>query len=289
MPSVLPETTPSAESSESGTAHCLHFEEHDRIGAVLFDVDGTLYHQKPLRLRMAMELLGLPFATRSIRRARRVWKIISGFRHVREELRARCRDNVPLDELQYLAAAKRVGVPVEEVRDVIRHWMSERPLLHLRSCIRADLPGLLTHLRERDIQLGVFSDYPAREKLVALGVDEFFSLRLAATDSEINAFKPSPEGFLRACSLFDLPPAHVLYVGDREDVDAIGAERAGMPCAILTRNSSRNTPATRTRFKTLSSLSELCHEFHRSTGPPSSRMDRPPCPLLEIKHSPARR
>jgi FMN phosphatase YigB (HAD superfamily) len=59
------------------------------------------------------------------------------------------------------------------------------------------------------------------------------SLTLSATDPEINAFKPQPKGFLHACALWGLPPAEVLYVGDRPEVDAIGAVNAGMPCALL--------------------------------------------------------
>ena len=265
MFSALSETTHRAEASDSGNAcSYLRFAEHDRIGAVLFDVDGTLYHQKPLRVRMAMELLGLPFASRSIRRAHRTWKIISSFRGFREELRALSDGYIPLEELQYLAAANRLGVAVEEVRDVIRHWMFERPLRHLPGCMRVGLPQFLADLRARNVKLGVFSDYPAREKLVALGVDDFISFRLAATDSEINAFKPSPVGFLRACSLFELPPSQVLYVGDREDVDAVGAERAGMPCAILSGRARRDGSASPSRFKTFSSLAELRPELERS-------------------------
>ena len=79
----------------------------------------------------------------------------------------------------------------------------------------------------------MFSDYPSGEKLEALGLDKRLSLTLCATDPEINAFKPHPRGFLRACELWDLDPAEVLYIGDRPEVDAVGAAAAGMPCAIL--------------------------------------------------------
>jgi putative hydrolase of the HAD superfamily len=40
--------------------------------------------------------------------------------------------------------------------------------------------------------------------------------------------KPSPAIFLLACERMGAPPATTIYVGDRYDVDAEGARRAGL-------------------------------------------------------------
>ena len=56
---------------------------------------------------------------------------------------------------------------------------------------------------------------------------------LCSTDKEINAFKPHPRGYLRACEEWGLQPQEVLYVGDRPEVDAKGAKAAGMPCMMV--------------------------------------------------------
>ncbi|MCA8943162.1 MAG: HAD hydrolase-like protein, partial [Planctomycetes bacterium] len=40
-------------------------------------------------------------------------------------------------------------------------------------------------------------------------------------------------GFLRAATIWQLPPHRVLYVGDRPSVDAVGARAAGMRCVIV--------------------------------------------------------
>ena len=69
--------------------------------------------------------------------------------------------------------------------------------------------------QRRGIKLGVFSDYPAQEKLKALGLDSYVRLVLCSTDKEINAFKPHPRGYLRACEQWGLQPQEVLYIGDR--------------------------------------------------------------------------
>src|SRR3982751_1211188 len=57
-----------------------------RVRAVLFDVDGTLYRQRPLRLRMAAELGGLAL-TRPLR-APAIWRTLSAYRRAQERLRS---------------------------------------------------------------------------------------------------------------------------------------------------------------------------------------------------------
>ena len=73
-----------------------------------------------------------------------------------------------------------------------------------------------------------------RSRSVESLVDEEITKKAGSvSDPEIDAFKPSPRGFLRACELWDLEPADVLFVGDRPEVDAAGAAAAGMPCVII--------------------------------------------------------
>ena len=196
--------------------------------ALLFDVDGTLYRQPPLRLRMAAELLVSPL--RGPLEALRAARGVAVFRRMREELRDEEGD---LERLQYTRAAERVGVDAAQLEAWVREWIDERPLRHLRRLRAPGLVELLDVLSERGIRAGIFSDYPARAKLEALGVGDRFDPVLCATDREIDAFKPNPRGFLRACESWGLAPADVLYVGDRADVDAEGSRRARMPCVLV--------------------------------------------------------
>ncbi len=202
------------------------------IRAVLLDLDGTLYHQRPLRWRMLLEL-GLSPLTSGPRAAARTLRHLRTFRHVREQLRDLGCPDEPLEELQYSHTAERLGDEAQAVRETVLEWMHRRPLRHLPPHRRADLPAFLDAQRERGLELGVFSDYPAPDKLEALGIADRFSLTLCATDPEINAFKPHPRGFERACELWNLKPEQVLYVGDRDEVDGAGAQAAGMPVVVL--------------------------------------------------------
>ena len=219
------------------------------VRAVLFDVDGTLYHQGPLRLCMALELVAS---------GRRTWGAIRAFRRVREELRDLGAAEAPLPRLQYQLAAERQQMRVDEVEAAVSEWIYRRPLKYLRRCRRAGIESLLGYLGSRGIPAGVFSDYPAREKLHALHLAETISLIACATDAEINAFKPHPRGFIWACERWGLEPSEVLYVGDRAEVDATGAANAGMHCVIISRRpglaSQGAAPAGFTRFTSFSGL-----------------------------------
>ena len=81
--------------------------------------------------------------------------------------------------------------------------------------------------------MGVLSDYPAAEKLRALGIDHYFSIVLCATDPDVLGLKPRPNGFLAAARRWGLAPSEVLMVGDRADADGAGARAANMPCVIV--------------------------------------------------------
>lgn len=202
------------------------------VEAVLFDLDGTLYRQAPLRRRMLGELARAPLRE-GPRGAYRIARRLRTFRRVREELRDLGRPEEPLEDLQYSVPAERLGERSEEVRDTVFEWMVERPLPHLPPCARPGLADVLARLQDRGLRLGVFSDYPVEEKLSVLGVRDRFDLLLCAVERDVNAFKPHPRGFQVAAERWRVPPERVLYVGDRPEVDGEGARAAGMRCVIV--------------------------------------------------------
>jgi len=199
--------------------------------AVLFDLDGTLYDQRPMRRAMLMELARAPL--RGPLRALRTARHLRTFRHAREELRELCDTADSLDAVQYEVPAERLGESAADVRATVEEWMFARPLRHLPRCAWPSLRGTLESLRGRGLALGVFSDYPPAAKLDALGIGDLFDVAIAATDRSVNAFKPHPRGFLVGAERLGHDPRDVLYVGDRVDVDALGAAAAGMQCVIL--------------------------------------------------------
>ena len=204
-------------------------QDDRRIRALLFDLDGTLYRQTPMRALMAMELLTLavsrPFS------APRQLRALKEYRRAQEALRTG-----PASHARQLeVAVERSGVPAEELSALVNEWMLERPLKYLPLCRATGLGGLLDLLDRKALPLALFSDYPADGKLRALGLEARFRIVLCSTDPDIAAFKPNPRGFEVACARLGLPPSEVLMVGDRADVDGEGARAAGMPCVIIGR------------------------------------------------------
>ena len=228
------------------------------LQAVLFDLDGTLYKQAPLRSLMALELLTLPLAGPGL--ARRRLRALRAFRKAQEHLREamNAADLADPSGAQLRRAAGASGLSVAEVEALVADWMVKRPLKYLQFCRPAGLDHLLDVIEGAGVRIGVLSDYPAADKLKALGLGARFSLVLSASDPEIRAFKPSPRGFQQACKVWGLPPSSVLYVGDRADVDAAGAAAAGMPCVIL-----GGRPARHRGYLVVSSLEQLSRVFDR--------------------------
>jgi HAD superfamily hydrolase (TIGR01549 family) len=228
------------------------------VRGVLFDVDGTLYHQGRLRACMALELAAAPLTLRSVGAAAGVARILRAYRVKHEELRTRAPRDTSLADLQITDTAAGLAVSEAEVRRVVTEWMVRRPLKYLRWCRRTDLLQVLQDLRRLGVTLGVLSDYPALEKLAALGITDCFQPVLCTTDPDINALKPDPRGFWRACQLWNLSPEEVLYVGDRPDVDARGAFAAGIRCAVIRGHHRHAGDSTEWQHTTVHRLQDVC-------------------------------
>jgi HAD superfamily hydrolase (TIGR01549 family) len=223
------------------------------IRAVVFDVDGTLYHQSPLRRAMAVRLVRA--------HALRPWsgwrtmRIISAYRHAQESMR----DDAVVGDLhaaQIDAAATRTGADPADVARCIARWMDDEPLQLLGRYVRQGMSELLDDLRARGVRLAVLSDYPAEAKLTAMGLAGKFDAVLCAQDPEIGVFKPDPHGILVALDRLGVAPGAAMYVGDRVDVDAVAAHAAGVACVILTEARIRQQSGESTLLASLSDLSK---------------------------------
>jgi FMN phosphatase YigB (HAD superfamily) len=201
------------------------------LHAILVDVDGTLYRQAPLRLKIAAELI--QFSLAAPLEFFQTARILRTFRRKREVLRLSNADETPLVDLQYTVAADEASVDHGRVAHVVSEWIERRPLRHLLACRREGIVSFLSCCRSRGIAVGAYSDYPTKAKVAALGLADFFDLHLCSTDPEINAFKPSPAGIAQACKQWHLDPDCVMYIGDREDIDGAAAKAAGVRFVLM--------------------------------------------------------
>lgn len=196
------------------------------IRLVVFDVDGTLYDQRRLRLRMLVELLRsavIDFSADTLLTLRE-------FRRCRERFADQPGDDFLM--AQYAVPAARRDCTPEHVRALVAEWMDERPLAHLAVCRRPGIEALFDALRGAGKTIGILSDYPAREKLKAMGLTADFVV--SSTDEDVARPKPDPAGLRKLMRMADAGPGETLMIGDRMDRDGEVARRSGVRARILT-------------------------------------------------------
>lgn len=200
------------------------------IGAVLFDIDGTLLDHEAasttsLRASLEAERGALDDATQdeALAEWRRLEEIhyetyLSGEIDGPEQRRRRA-----AGILEWLGAPPRPHSELDA-------WF-ERYIEGYRAqwSLFDDVHETIEALESAALPLGVITNADAgiqRRKLAALGIEARLPAFVAS--SEAGRPKPEPEIFHLACDLVGLPPQRVAYVGDRLDTDARGARDAGL-------------------------------------------------------------
>ena len=195
------------------------------LSAVLFDVDGTLYDFGILRIILAgcFFLAAVRHPIRTVKEIR----ILIQYRRVLEWMRYD-----PPPDIHANSQVERVsavtGIPCQEVMESVDRWTRRVPLLFIRLCARRGLLQMIKNWHRRGMPLGVYSDYPAEEKLQKLGIRKCMSVILCSGDPEVAAYKPDPKGLQVLAGKMGQAPGSCVYLGDREEVDLRSAERAGM-------------------------------------------------------------
>ncbi|MDX1952228.1 MAG: HAD family hydrolase [Verrucomicrobiota bacterium] len=214
------------------TANSIQEIDWRQFRAVIFDLDGTLYDQRQLRYRMALELafyyLVRPHRFHEL-------KVISAFRRLREK---NFEKEVPnLHAAQYEWVAEKLNLESGSIQQIVDFWILKKPLTHLPSCRPHGIVELFERLRQKNIKIGVFSDHPVIEKLQFLGLKP--DIAASAIDPCINRLKPDPKGVLWICEQFQVPTAECLHIGDREERDQACAQRAGCASLILSAENAK--------------------------------------------------
>ena len=196
--------------------------------AVVFDLDGTLYFQRKLRLTMACRLAGYyichPFHIKEL-------LILKEFRSVREHWDEVSEES--LDTAQYRYVAEKMHTTADTVERIIKTWIYENPLSALQKSLDDKIVDLIKKLKEKKLFILIFSDYPIKEKLSALGLSELADGMYSATDERLMELKPSPKGLQLIMEDFHLEPLELLMVGDRYSKDGMSAINAGVDYLIL--------------------------------------------------------
>lgn len=194
----------------------------DQVRLIVFDVDGTLYAQERLRMRMALRLAWHCATTLSPRTA----FVLRDYRRLREEFGdAEVED---FEERLLGDVARKHAVPESTVRDTVRDWIETRPLPMLASCRYPALDALFARIRTSGRSIGILSDYQAEEKLRAMNLEADHILGAG----DVGILKPHPRGLLTLMERAGMTASQTVMIGDRAERDGEAARRAGVPCLI---------------------------------------------------------
>jgi putative hydrolase of the HAD superfamily len=195
-----------------------HALDWDEIRLVAFDVDGTLYDQRGLRFCMLREMLLAAVRNREVD----FIHVLRAYRRIREQLGDSLHEDFDRELTSRTAAV--TGCSEERVRSTAGEWLERRPLRHLIRYRYPRLPELFRGLRKQGKKIGVFSDYPAREKLAALELDA--DVVVCATDADVAVLKPHPKGLQVLMSRAAASPSQTVLIGDRPERDGAAARAA---------------------------------------------------------------
>lgn len=227
------------------------------VETIIFDVDGTLYDQRRFRMVMIRSLAGhcLANPVEGYRAAR----FLRAFRQAQEHLRSADADP-DLALRQVMLACGNTVIELPEGREIVKRFFETTLLLYLRRFVRSGLLEVLNLASTSKIGLGVFSDYPAEEKLRAMSLYEHFDAIVSSCDAAVGRFKPHPAGLELCLARLSANPANTLYVGDRGDVDSECAQRANV-CPVIVGSRAQSD-----LFISIKSFKELGEALRRSSS-----------------------
>jgi len=199
------------------------------VQLVVFDVDGTLYRQNVLRRRMFQQLLLHAIVRADLKPLR----ILSVYRQIRESLAVA--ETEGFAPILVAKTAREVGCAPSSIDEVVSEWIHRRPLRHLASCRYPFLPELFRAIKRKRKIIGIFSDYPAKEKMQAMSLDADYIV--TAHDEAVGILKPHPRGLEILMRTAGVEPSRTVLIGDRIDRDGAAARRAGVTPLIRTAKS----------------------------------------------------
>jgi putative hydrolase of the HAD superfamily len=191
---------------------------------VAFDLDGTLYPNYRLYLRLLPSLFRHPLFLSALNSAR-------SDLHRQASSAAAAADFYERQSLLMGKSLKKDPRWVRERTEIIiyRNWEDRFSGIKLFPHVAETL----TAFRRAGLRLGLLSDFPPERKLAFLGLGALFD---AAFSSEETGFlKPHKTPFAKLAEALVLAPGEILYVGNSPLYDAAGARAAGMHSALIRR------------------------------------------------------
>ncbi len=190
----------------------------DKIDAVAFDIDGTLYPSWKLYIQMPLYVL----------------KNLSFYLKF-SKVRSKMHKTAPLaDFYEYQARtyAEMAGISSEEAKEIINKisydglkpfFRKIKPYSHAYEC--------MVNMKNAGLKIGILSDFPPGQKEEIWGMRKICDVCIGSEES--GALKPSIYPFGILSQKLGVPMDRILYVGNSHKYDVLGAKNAGMKTAYI--------------------------------------------------------
>jgi len=133
---------------------------------------------------------------------------------------------------------EKLGIPKSNERLSQNLWrVYTHSILSIKLKARDDAEPILRSLKERGYKIGLICNIGRtpgvviREILQKFGFLRYFDVLMFS--DECGFRKPRPEIFLEAISRMDAEPSETVHIGDRPDLDVLGAKGAGLKAIHL--------------------------------------------------------
>jgi putative hydrolase of the HAD superfamily len=226
---------------------------------ILFDVDGTLIDHDQAETVVVAALhrrLGHPGPVGDFydqwRNAleRHYARYLAGELSIQEQPRARLREVVD-PTLSDLDANRLISTYLDDYLVACRLYPDVEPTLAQLTAYRLGII-LNSELTQQ------------RTKLARNGIAHHFGVMIMSADCGIA--KPAPGIFHLACDTMDVLPSQAVYVGDRPDIDADAARKAGLRGIWLDRTAAADGDDHRVRIRSLLALPAALALFERDAA-----------------------
>lgn len=205
------------------------FLSQNNIKAVAFDIDGTFYSLSETNRRVLYaSLLHLPFAVK-YNRARQELRKEDAFKTLpllsrSENAKRMCRliYNKDDEETVELFLEKEKRIFTDRYYELFKNIKPYK-----------GVENLLSLLKNRNYPMAVLSDFPVGSKLEAMGLSSYFPIQLSSED--MGRSKPCSTPFDVLGEKLGVEKENILYIGDSPFKDSLGAKRAGLRSALITK------------------------------------------------------
>ena len=197
-----------------------------KFPAVAFDLDGTLYPNYRLNIRLVPFLLKDQRLLRAMDKARK--KIRNSYSDAQDlSLAGEDFYDTQARLMSGILGGSAEAIKAETEKLIYRGWEPHFKKIRLFPHARETLDAF----RKAGIRMGLLSDFPPGIKLGHLKISDYWDAVLCS--EECGRLKPDPLSFLELAARLQKPPAEIIYVGNSVPYDVEGARRAGMKTALV--------------------------------------------------------